>query len=206
MTGVSDFLLLDTFLPGGKAALTLTDDVTLNLTHGSAGYSRAFNDPAPGGVMIEMSLWLSDAIHAAKIFVGDVGASNSSSGWELRLSHSALEILRISNSGSSKPAKRIVGTVPATMLASGLPVGAWNLLRLMLLPAECASSRPRETMSVFLNPTAHATNPTLGKVKPRVVMTEDTTRTGVGRRELSITPPAAGQGYFMVDYVSVLPA
>ena len=58
--------------------------------------------------------------------------------------------------------------------------------------------------SVFLNPTAHATDPTLGKVTPQLVVTEETRTQQGGRRKLVIAPPAAG--YFLVDYVSVLPA
>ena len=142
----------------------------------------------------------------AVIFVGDVGALNSTSGWELRLSNSALQILRVSDNGSGKSAKRVVGTVPAAALPSGLPVDAWNLLRLKLLQVP-STSGPRETMSVFLNPTADATSPTLGKVTPRLVVTEDTARKSTkGCREIVIRPPAAGEGYFMVDYVSALPA
>eukprot|EP01043_Picozoa_sp_COSAG02_P023615 COSAG02_NODE_1266_length_13539_cov_216.818824_7_plen_281_part_00 len=219
LTGVSDFLLLDTFLPPGKAALTLTDDVTLNLTHGVVGYYSSFDsnssnsitgptnlspkrDLDDAGVMLETSLWLGDAQHAAVIFVGDASDSdaNSSCGWEVRLSHSALEVLRV----SANSEKRVVGTVLSSALASGLPVGAWNLLRLELLRAPFAATS-REKLSVFLNPTAHATSPTLGKVTPRLVVAEETSSQRDGRREVIIAPPAAGQGYFMVDYVSVLP-
>jgi hypothetical protein len=204
LSGVSDFLLLDTFLPAGDAALT--HDVTLNLTDGVVGYYTTFstvvnnNTTEEGrkqeeeedegeGVMVETSLWLGDETHAATIFVGDcVGESSSSSssnggsGWELRLTHSGLEVLRVpaSGGGGGGAAKKVVGTIAASTLPSGVPVGAWNLLRFTIHSVNssmlqgraaaaatveseaeavegAAAAGVRETLSVFLNPTAHAT-------------------------------------------------
>lgn len=203
-TGESSFLLFDSFLPKNKAALT--GDVVLNLSAGVVGFYQHFNQSEPRGSMVEMSFWLGDETHPASVFVGDAqpvgGSSESGSGWQINITHSELKVTR-----SSRSEQRVVATLQASSLSCGIPVGAWNLLRLVIRGNNNtgAAAATEETLELYLNPTADATNPSLGHVTPRLRVTEQTTGAQLGKREVNLLPPGVGEGYVLYDYISALP-
>jgi hypothetical protein len=118
-----------------------------------------------------------------------------------------LEVLRAPTAGLDQPRgpdqPAVVARLVASALACGIPVGAWNILRLVLRPTAAAPGN--ETLDVFLNPVAHAASPTLGRVAPRLRVTAAVAGGGAGRRAVTVAPPAPGEGYVMWDYISALP-
>eukprot|EP01045_Picozoa_sp_COSAG04_P008058 COSAG04_NODE_438_length_14426_cov_10.589795_9_plen_853_part_00 len=192
LSGSSDFLMFEDFLPPRVAALPA--DVVLNLTAGAAGFSGAFNQ-TEHGAMVEASVWLGDEAATMTLSVGDAGANGA--GWQVQLTHAKLDVLRVARAGA---AGKVVGTLPASSLSCGIPVGAWNILRLVLRPATAESHE--ETLGLFLNPTAHAATPSLGAVTPRLTVTQASAGAPAGRRAVGIAPPP--EGFVLVDYISAL--
>merc|ERR1712224_988086 len=70
----------------------------------------------------------------------------------------------------------VVGVFNTSSMANGVPVAAWNLLRVR---AECPSNGDECPMTVWLNPEAHPTEPDLGKVEPRLQLSPKVDMLGI---------------------------
>lgn len=170
-----DFIVFDDFL---EASAALTGDTFLNLSAGMPPYASA-PFAAADGVMVEASLWFGPA--AATAGGGAVlqlvdGADAGM--WRISINTTMLLVQRlfaVARGGVMRVAAE--AALPATSIPSGIPAGAWNILRIVLLSGSSAhtststSRTGSETVQVWLNPTAHPTDPRLGKNTPRLNLT-----------------------------------
>ena len=192
-SAVSECLLFDDFL---SLSSTLAGDMFLNLSKFSVEYLKRIEKvPAGGAMMVETSLWLGTANSTAALEIisgATAGESTAAELWRLQVNVSGLYVRRVVGGATVASA-----SLPAFALPSGVVPSAWNILRVLVTPAGGS-----ESLSVFLNPTAHPTVPSLGRVTACLNISSP----GSASPERAVRLPApSGAGFVGFDYISVLP-
>ena len=120
--------------------------------------------------------------------------------WELMLSAARVTLWR-APAGGMLPSE--AGRIDADMLESGIPLSAWNLLRVRIVPTSTPTGTA-ERLEVFFNPLAQPTAPMLGRVRPRLNVSAPSSGEAPGSaRAVSVRHL---DGSVLLDYISALPA